>query len=346
MAETQAAASAALERLGNLHVLILDTDIRAAQMTRTVLSTLGINKTMLTRDAAEAVSMVADKPVDVLVTEWDTKPKDGIELAVFLRTSPRSPSPMLPIILATQRQQPDELILAINSGINEIVAKPFSPKAMADRLFSIIDDPRSFIISPGFTGPDRRRAPPPPGVLERRGQREQPLIITREQMAEGLASDGRPRMVLPDFSLKKKIETVPANMAGIESILSPAQAAKQEGDYVQWALNDVAAMRQSLKSLLASPEYSVTYIERITTASISVRARAMTSGYILAAKVAAHLNDFCRKRFQKDNKQHCLVIEKHIEALLAIFQARLIGDGGALGQELFDELERMVKKYA
>jgi len=53
--------------------------------------------------------------------------------------------------------------------VTEFVVKPFSAKALCDRIAVLIENPRSFIMSKAFTGPDRRRrsAPPPDGTEKR-----------------------------------------------------------------------------------------------------------------------------------------------------------------------------------
>ncbi len=331
------------DRFGNLHTLILDADARASQMTRRVISTLGINKTMLARDAEEAVSLLEEKSIDLLMTEWDIRGGSGIALAQSIRQGKTPVDPTLPIIMITARSSAEELKQAIDSGVHEVITKPFSPRILTDKLLAVIDAPRAFIYTESYAGPDRRRQSAPV-EQERRDASQPPLSITREELALPFP-DGRPRLLAPDFSLKKKLEAVPAAMAGLETLLSRDQAANKEEDYLQWILKDITALKQSHKSMVAQPDYAGNYVERISSAALSIRTRALTAGYILGAKVAAHLNDFCRKYFRRENRSHAIVIEKHIETLSAIFNARMTGDGGNIGKELFDELVQLVKKY-
>lgn len=332
------------DRFGNLHALIVDADVRASQMTRRVISTLGINKTMLARDADEAISLMEEKSVDLLMTEWDIRGGSGVALAKTIRLGQAKVDRTLPILMITARSSEDEMKHAVECGIDEIISKPFSPRILTDKLLAVIDSPRAFICTDSYAGPDRRRQSALPPEGERRDASRAPLTITREELGQPFP-DARPRLLPPDFFLKKKLETVPAAMAGLETLLSRDQAANKEEDYLQWILKDITALKQSHKSMVAQPDYAGNYIERISSAAQSIRTRALTAGYILGAKVAAHLNDFCRKYFKRENRSHAIVIEKHIETLSAIFNARMTGDGGAIGKELFDELVHLVKKY-
>ena len=60
---------------------------------------------------------------------------------------------------------------ARDSGIHEFLAKPISAKSLFTRIAAIIENPRPFINTDAYFGPDRRRQDigPPPGIDERRG---------------------------------------------------------------------------------------------------------------------------------------------------------------------------------
>ena len=49
------------------------------------------------------------------------------------------------------------VIKARNAGVTEFLAKPFSAKALYGRILNIVANPRPFIKSKHYFGPDRRR---------------------------------------------------------------------------------------------------------------------------------------------------------------------------------------------
>lgn len=49
------------------------------------------------------------------------------------------------------------VIEARDSGIDEYLAKPFSARALAERIDAVVNNRRPFVKSPGYAGPDRRR---------------------------------------------------------------------------------------------------------------------------------------------------------------------------------------------
>ena len=60
---------------------------------------------------------------------------------------------------------------ARNAGVNEVLAKPISAQNLYGRVLSVIENPRPFVRSSDYFGPDRRRRDlgPPRGIADRRG---------------------------------------------------------------------------------------------------------------------------------------------------------------------------------
>jgi DNA-binding response OmpR family regulator len=82
---------------------------------------------------------------------------DGIQLVNYIRTSRESPNAFLGIIMLTGYTDMQQVMNARDSGINEIVAKPFAPETLRERIISVIEQPRNFVMSKRYIGPDRRR---------------------------------------------------------------------------------------------------------------------------------------------------------------------------------------------
>ena len=58
---------------------------------------------------------------------------------------------------------------ARDCGANLVLAKPISPKMIYDRLLWIAEDPRPFVLTRSYIGPDRRfKEGPPLGAADRR----------------------------------------------------------------------------------------------------------------------------------------------------------------------------------
>jgi response regulator RpfG family c-di-GMP phosphodiesterase len=92
----------------------------------------------------------------------------GIEFTRLLRTSADSPDKFIPVIMTTGYSDRSTVIAARDAGVTEFLAKPITAKALYGRVLEVINNPRPFIRSKTYFGPDRRRRDEPFDGPERR----------------------------------------------------------------------------------------------------------------------------------------------------------------------------------
>jgi DNA-binding response OmpR family regulator len=144
-------------RLAGIHVLIADEDYRIAVLVRKILESLGFKVIRIARDGTQALQLLKSERFDMLITDWRMTPMDGVSLVKHLRTQDDSPNRFIPIIMLTGNADREHVQQARDIGVTEFVVKPFSAKTLVERIRLLIENPRSFIMSKRFTGPDRRR---------------------------------------------------------------------------------------------------------------------------------------------------------------------------------------------
>ena len=69
--------------------------------------------------------------LDILIPELS-----GIEVLKYIRTG--SPSPELPVIMASALTEEAEIIASLELGADDYITKPFSPKILVARVKSVI----------------------------------------------------------------------------------------------------------------------------------------------------------------------------------------------------------------
>lgn len=157
--------------LRKVTVLVIDPDPPIANIVRQVLDNLGFGNVLIEHDSKLAVETFVNNSVDFIITDFDSQPVQGDwNFVEFVRNSPESPNPYVPIILLTSHTEQHDIETARDQGVTEIAMKPFTAKSIADRILRVIENPRSFIITKRYTGPDRRRrsGPPPSGKGRRK----------------------------------------------------------------------------------------------------------------------------------------------------------------------------------
>jgi hypothetical protein len=83
---------------------------------------------------------------------------DGNILLRWIYRSEHSPDRFVPVVMISRMVDHRCLTTARDAGVNEFVAKPFSPDIVFKRIQKLIENPRRFVYTLTYFGPDRRRS--------------------------------------------------------------------------------------------------------------------------------------------------------------------------------------------
>jgi two-component system chemotaxis response regulator CheY len=144
-------------RLDRLAVLIVDDNQHMRSLVRTILESLGVSQILEARDGAHALEKMGQGQIDLLIADWNMEPIDGLALTRHLRTSPESPDQFVPVIMLSGHTDRARVMQARDAGVTEFMAKPVSARSLYARIVSIIENPRPFVRTNDYFGPDRRR---------------------------------------------------------------------------------------------------------------------------------------------------------------------------------------------
>ncbi len=125
-----------------LYILIVDGNTFMRRLTRTMLMNLGAKLVTEASDGLAALEAIRIGNPDVVLLEWDIPMLNGMELMRIVRSPGVFPRPNIPIIMLTHRGQRSFVREALRAGVHEFLVKPTSPKALRDRLMSIMFKPR------------------------------------------------------------------------------------------------------------------------------------------------------------------------------------------------------------
>ena len=122
-----------------------------------VLKRLGVKNIYQAADGKQAFESFKKENQDIILTDWVMDPVDGLELTREIRSNSLSPNRMVPIILITGYSARPRVEKARDAGVTEFLVKPFTAADIAKRICHVISNPRDFIETKDFFGPDRRR---------------------------------------------------------------------------------------------------------------------------------------------------------------------------------------------
>ena len=140
-----------------LTMLVVEDTQPMQRLLVSVLDALGVKNVQACTNGQEGFRAFCQNSHDIILSDWQMDPMDGIELSRTIRTHHLSPNRLVPIILITGYSAWPRVEEARDAGVTEFLVKPFTAHDLARRIAHVINKPRDFIETQDFFGPDRRR---------------------------------------------------------------------------------------------------------------------------------------------------------------------------------------------
>jgi two-component system, chemotaxis family, chemotaxis protein CheY len=140
-----------------LRFLVIDDNAHMRRIIRSLLHGFGAREVYEAEDGAAGLDAFTHHVPDIVLTDWAMPTFDGLELAQMIRQPGANANPFAPIIMVTGHTEKARVTAARDAGITEFLAKPISAKALYQRVASVVANPRPFIKTKTYFGPDRRR---------------------------------------------------------------------------------------------------------------------------------------------------------------------------------------------
>jgi CheY-like chemotaxis protein len=178
-------------------VLLVDENASGLDLLTTLVGGFGFGERLRAASSAQAVEMLQQHNVDLILAEAALSGMDGFDFVHWLRRSGLKPNAFCPVILVTGHTPLAKVEKARDCGANYIVAKPVTPLTLIERIVFVSKDARPFVESDTYIGPDRR--------------------FKNDGPPEG--SNGRRRTDLQDFAAERSL-----SQSEIDALLKPTKA--------------------------------------------------------------------------------------------------------------------------
>ncbi|MCS6986723.1 MAG: phosphate regulon transcriptional regulator PhoB [Sphingomonadaceae bacterium] len=176
-------------------VLLVEDDANLVELIRYNLEKENF-RVVVTADGEEALVMAEEERPDVVVLDWMIASLSGIEVCRRLRRAPETAG--LPIIMLTARAEEGDRIRGLETGADDYVTKPFSPRELVARVRAVLRR-----LRPALSG----------GLLEYGG-------IVMDTTAHKVTRDGVPVQLGPtEFRLLRHFLEHPGRVFSREQLL-------------------------------------------------------------------------------------------------------------------------------
>lgn len=111
------------------NILLVDDDQEILESTMDGLSPK-FERVYLASSARKAIEILQNNKIDLVVTDYAMPEMDGLSLIKFIKSN----YPIIPVILLTGNTESPEVILGLESGVFDIVEKPFRIQVLSNRI--------------------------------------------------------------------------------------------------------------------------------------------------------------------------------------------------------------------
>jgi two-component system chemotaxis response regulator CheY len=176
--------------LKGLVFLVADANPYFSRIVVGLLRSFGANSVAEVRNSFDAIRTLNAQKVDILLCDDKLPPHGGLQVTHAIRRKADNENRTVPILIMAGDTRETLIKIARDAGANMVIAKPLSPSSLYDRLSWIAFNPRQFVETATYYGPDRRFKIEgyPGGVGRRKGDK-----------VEAVAAESGPTMVQSDI---------------------------------------------------------------------------------------------------------------------------------------------------
>ncbi|MDC0227626.1 response regulator [Alphaproteobacteria bacterium] len=97
------------------------------------------------RNGKEAIELIENHSPDLIILDWMMPKMSGIDVCRTLRS--RSETKQIPIIILSARSEDSDKSLGLDTGADDYISKPFSPKELISRVKALLRRARPALVN-------------------------------------------------------------------------------------------------------------------------------------------------------------------------------------------------------
>ena len=115
--------------------LVVDDSVTMRRIVINSLQRVGFKETVEAGDGLEALEQF-DSSISFVITDWNMPNMSGVDFARALRARPDGAS--VPILMVTTRSVREDILAAIEAGVNNYIVKPFTPQVLKEKIDQLL----------------------------------------------------------------------------------------------------------------------------------------------------------------------------------------------------------------
>lgn len=119
----------------NMRILIVDDYKTMLRVIGNLLRQLEFTHIDEALDGSEALAKLRQGKYDLVISDWNMEPMNGLDLLKQVRADPKLSS--IPFIMVTAESKTENVVAAKQAGVSNYIVKPFNAETLGKKLSSV-----------------------------------------------------------------------------------------------------------------------------------------------------------------------------------------------------------------
>lgn len=117
-------------------IITVDDSSTMRRIIKNTLQKLGFTNILEAANGLEALEVMAKNSIDIIITDWNMPEMDGLAYVKAVRA--KAEYAETPILMITTEAAKEDILIALQSGVNNYVVKPFTPDTLQEKVFKLL----------------------------------------------------------------------------------------------------------------------------------------------------------------------------------------------------------------
>ncbi len=119
----------------NMRILVVDDSPTIRELTKIFLKDLEFTNVEEAADGSNALEKLKSEVFDLVITDWNMPQLSGLDLLKAIRADDKMKK--IPVLMVTSVDEKDNVIQAVQAGINDYFLKPISAEVLKNKIDKI-----------------------------------------------------------------------------------------------------------------------------------------------------------------------------------------------------------------
>ena len=121
----------------NMKVLVVDDFATMRRIVKNILKQIGFTNIVEADDGSIALGVLKKEKIDLVISDWNMPKMTGLDLLKSVRADESTKH--IPFVMVTAEAQKDNVLQAVQAGVNNYVVKPFTADTVREKLEQVFD---------------------------------------------------------------------------------------------------------------------------------------------------------------------------------------------------------------